>query len=233
MPARRRRPADPFDALEARMAADGDRFRPVRADRYSTGSAGRRQCPPVTCGRFAESRAQLRPRAPRLRRPVPAGGRGTGLPGGGWAIADSRLQPEPRHLPAAALGRPDGARCCASRIAWMAGPRWRRPAPSRAGSWPSSRPWAIACLSGFEYEFYLVERDHPAAGLPRRPDVLDAPQQLRRGARVPQVMRGMSAVGVDIITANAEARARADGDQLRARRPASTPPITPSPSRTA
>jgi glutamine synthetase len=59
-------------------------------------------------------------------------------------------------------------------------------------------------LSGFEYEFYLVNRD---TRLPSFPGV-QMFSTLRNNfdeSLVFQILRGMSAVGVDIITANAEA----------------------------
>ena len=199
MPARRRRAANPLNALERRIAADKVDF--VRFEQSDTHGIARSKIVPARHVRhFAESGLNfwlgilgvdaqfgiptetgyleefrygdgpLRPDLSTYRV----------LP---WADRTARLLCEPYHFD----GRPA-----------MAAPR----AVARA-LLGQLEAMGYRLLSGFEYEFYLVDR------ATRQPVFL--PLQMFSTLRnafdeafVFQVVRGMIAIGVDVITANAE-----------------------------
>jgi glutamine synthetase len=200
MRARRRRPADPFDALEARMAADGVDF--VRFEQTDLHGISRSKTVPARHVRsFAEGGlnfvlgvlgfdAQF----------VPATGTGyleeVGFPDSRlrpeldtyrllpWADRTARLLCEPYHMD----GRPA-----------MAAPR---AVARRLLAELEAMDYRL--LSGLEYEFYLVDR---ATRQPSFPGT-QMFATIRNNFDEPflyRVMRAMTAVGVDVITANAEA----------------------------
>ena len=199
MPARRRRAADPPDVLEYRIAADKIDF--VRFEQSDTHGIARSKIVPARHVRhFAESglNVVLGLLGVDAQFGIPSG---TGyleevgyadarirpdlktyhvLP---WADRTARLLCEPYHLD----GRPA-----------MAAPR----AVARA-LLEQLEAMGYRLLSGFEYEFCLVDRatrQQAFSGVQMFSTIRNAFDE----AFVSEVVRGMIAIGVDIITANAE-----------------------------
>ena len=199
MAARRRRTAEPIDALEQRIEADGVDF--VRFEQSDTHGIARSKIVPARHVRhFAESglNVVLGVLGVDAQFGVPTG---TGyleevgyadarirpdlstyrvLP---WADRTARLLCEPYHMD----GRPA-----------MAAPR----AVARA-LLEQLETMGYRLLSGFEYEFCLVDRAtrQPVfSGVQMFSTIRNAFDE----AFVSEVVRGMIAIGVDVITANVE-----------------------------
>lgn len=199
MPARKSRMTDPMTALEKRIAADGVEF--VRFEQTDTHGISRSKTVPVRhWRRFAEDGLNFL--LGQMGFDVQAGvAPGTGyleelgfpdsrilpdlstyrvLP---WADNTARLLCEPHYLD----GRPA-----------MASPR--AVARKLLGE---LQEMGFRLFSGFEFEFYLVSRESRQPPFPG----IQIFATLRNNFDEPlvyQILRGMSAVGVDIITSNAE-----------------------------
>jgi glutamine synthetase len=202
MSARRRHAADPLDALEQRIAADGVDF--VRFEQSDTQGVARSKIVPARHVRhFAESGLNfwLGVVGIDAQFGVPTGtgyieevgfcdarirpdlGTYRVLP---WADRTARLLCEPYHLD----GRPA-----------MAAPR----AVARA-LLGELETMGYRLLSGFEYEFYLVDRATRQAVFPGV-QMFSTLRSAFDDAFLFQVLDGMIAIGVDVITANAESGA--------------------------
>ena len=165
-----------------------------------TGSAVRRRFPLVTCGTFAE--VGLNFVLGQLGFDAQFGV----VPGTGYleelGYPDSRIRPDLstyRVLPWA----DKTARLLCEPYHMDGRPAMAAPRAVARKLLGELEGMGYRLLSGFEYEFYLVEHDTRKPAFPGV-QMLSTLRNNFDEAFVSQVMRGMSAIDVDIITANAE-----------------------------
>lgn len=193
------RKADPLTALDKRMAADGVEF--VRFEQSDTHGISRSKTIPVNHVR-AFAKAGLNFLLGQLGFDVQAGV----APSTGYleelGFPDSRLRPDLstyRVLPWA----DNTARLLCEPYYMDDRPAMAAPRAVARKLVAELHDAGYRLLSGFEYEFYLVHletRQPPFAGI----QIFSTLRNNFDESLIYRILRGMRAVGVDIITANAE-----------------------------